>query len=73
MPSYLLSRRAWASRAAELRMSCVFASGLNGSPFSMPIDLSMSIISLSRCSQGSVCTMRSSDWKKRKSYGIVES
>src|SRR5262245_60780963 len=44
--SYLLSSRAWASRAAVFRASCVCASGLNGLPFSITIDFSMSIIAL---------------------------
>ena len=41
--------------------------GLNGLPFSMPSDFNGSIIALSRVSQGSCCTKRSSDWKKRRS------
>jgi hypothetical protein len=41
--------------------------GANTLPLAMPIDLSASIIALSRASHGSLCTMRSSDWKKRRS------
>ena len=35
--SYFRSIQACASRAASVRIFCVFASGLNGLPFSMPI------------------------------------
>ena len=53
--------------AAAVRIAFALSSGLNGLPFSMPIDLSRSIIALSRSSQGSIWIMRSSDWKKRRS------
>ena len=39
----------------------------------MPMLSSGSIIARSRSSHGSACTIRSSDWKKRRSYGMVES
>jgi hypothetical protein len=39
----------------------------------MPIVLSTSIMTLSRVSHGSLCTIRSSDWKKRASYGMFAS
>ena len=47
------------------------SSGVNGLPFSMPIDLSRSIIARSRSNQGSIWIMRWSERKKRTSYGIV--
>jgi hypothetical protein len=43
------------------------ASGAKGFPFSRPSDLSMSIITRSRSSQGSAWITRSSDWKNRAS------
>ena len=49
------------------------ASGSNGLPFSMPIERSRSIMTLSRSSHGSRCTMRWSDAKNDASYGIVAS
>ena len=68
MPSYLIIEPGvgFARGVVQDRLACS-ASGLNGLPFSMPIDFSMSIITLSRSSHGSSCTKRSSDWKKRRS------
>jgi hypothetical protein len=48
-----------------LSTSCAFTSGL-GLPFSMPIDLRCSTLSLTN--HGSLCTMRSSDWKAGHRY-----
>jgi hypothetical protein len=52
--SYRASRYARASDAAVLRIALRLSSGLNGLPFSMPIDFSGSIIARSRSSQGSI-------------------
>lgn len=65
--SYSASSQSWASLAAASSSAWVPASGLNGLPFSMPMVFSTSIIARSRSSQGSACTIRSSERKKRRS------
>jgi len=61
------------SRAADVKMSRVFASGFERLALLDADRLEDVDHSLSRASHGSICTTRSSDWKKRRSYGMVES
>ncbi len=67
---YRVSNQRWAS-GSILEYLLRFWVGIKWLAFLMPMDLSWSIIALSRFSQGWLCTMWSSDWKYRKSYGML--